>query len=162
MKKRLSFRAWFYFRMGWSTYFAFVLAAVNTMVVTYYLAIEKVPYLKEIFPTFTFYLATFVLIGIPVLILIGYAHYKLTPAISEEVEITTESNPYFFKIPPGWNTEIVFPLYRLLTEILLKLAKNEKLSDKEIQQVSELQNKIDSLLKGGYVGDYSRKPKSKT
>ncbi len=161
MKKRLAFRAWFYFRQGWGTYFAFILAAINTMVVTYYLAIEKAPILKELFPTFSIYIITFVTIGVPVLILIGYAHYKKMPAISEEVEITTESNPYWYKIPPGWNAEVVFPLYTILIEMLLKLSKNEKLSDKEIQQISELQNKINSLLKGNYIGNYSRKPKSK-
>ena len=43
MKSNLAFRAWFYFRQGWSTYFAFIFAAINTLTVTYYLAIEKIP-----------------------------------------------------------------------------------------------------------------------
>ena len=30
------FRAWFYFRNGWSLYFAFIFAAINTLTVTYY------------------------------------------------------------------------------------------------------------------------------
>ena len=45
------FRAWFYFRNGWSLYFAFIFAAINTLTVTYFLAIERYPVLNEIFPT---------------------------------------------------------------------------------------------------------------
>ena len=42
-KRSLLFRSWYYFRMGWSMYFAFIMAATNTLVVTYYLAIESIP-----------------------------------------------------------------------------------------------------------------------
>ena len=56
MIKNLPFRAWFYFRQGWGTYFAFILAAVNTLTITYYLAIEEAPILKELFPSFIFYM----------------------------------------------------------------------------------------------------------
>jgi len=31
MPKHTGFRGWFYFRMGWSTYFAFIFAAINTL-----------------------------------------------------------------------------------------------------------------------------------
>ena len=55
MKKKLPFRSWYYFRMGWATYFAFIIAGTNTMVVTYYLAIEEASFLKEILPSFTIY-----------------------------------------------------------------------------------------------------------
>ena len=51
-KKNLSFRGWYYFRTGWSTYFAFILAAINTLTVTYFLAIENYPSLKLVFPSF--------------------------------------------------------------------------------------------------------------
>ena len=76
MLKKLPFRAWFYFRQGWGTYFAFVLAAVNTLTVTYYLAIDKAPFLQELFPSFTIYILFTVCVGIPILIFIGYIHYK--------------------------------------------------------------------------------------
>ena len=46
MAKNLGFRGWFYFRTGWSTYFAFIFAAINTLTVTYYLAIEQAPILR--------------------------------------------------------------------------------------------------------------------
>ena len=52
MSKNKGFRGWFYFRTGWATYFAFIFAAVNSIIVTYYLAIENLPILKEVFPLF--------------------------------------------------------------------------------------------------------------
>ena len=52
MAKYTGFRAWFYLRQGWSTYVAFIFAALNTLTVTYFLAIENYPGLKSIFPTF--------------------------------------------------------------------------------------------------------------
>jgi len=160
-KKSLPFRAWFYFRQGWATYFAFIFAAVNTMVVTYYLAIEKLPYLKEIFPNFVIYLTVLTSIGIPLLIFIGYVHYKRSSAISEEVEITYESNPYIYKIPPGWNKEVVFPLYSLTLDILMKISKNEKLSGEELNQIDEMKNKISQLMEGKYIGDFWKVTRSK-
>lgn len=136
-----------------------VLATVNVLTVTYFLAIERASFLQTIFPSFVIYAISVVFIGIPILIAIGYAHYKKIPAISEEVEVTTEANPYLYKIPPGWNAEVVFPFYLTMTEMLLKVSKNEKLSEDDIKQINELQNKIKTLLEGGYLGNYSRKPK---
>ena len=153
-KKNLPFRAWFYFRQGWATYFAFIFAAINTMVVTYYLAIEQLPFLKDIFPTFGIYLVTLSIIGIPLLILIGYVHWKRSSAISEEYEVGYEANPYLYKTPPGWHKEVVFPLYLSIADMLMKISKNEEPSDEEIKQINEIQNKITELLKGGYIGDY--------
>ena len=70
-KKNVGFRAWFYFRNGWSIYFAFIFAAINTLTVTYFLAIERVPFLISLFPTFIHYVLIVSGIGIPLLILIG-------------------------------------------------------------------------------------------
>ena len=44
-KKKLGFRAWFYLRTGYAQYFAFIFAAINTLTVTYFLAIENYPFL---------------------------------------------------------------------------------------------------------------------
>ncbi len=51
VKRNIGYRAWFYFRMGWSTYFAFILAAINTLTVTYFLAIENYSELMAVFPS---------------------------------------------------------------------------------------------------------------
>ena len=88
MKQSVPFRAWFYFRMGWATYFAFVFAAINTLTVTYFLAIENYPVLQQIFPSFVHYVVIVILIGVPLLILIGYIHFKKSPSYKAEAAVT--------------------------------------------------------------------------
>lgn len=156
-KKNLSARGWFYFRMGWSTYFAFILAAVNTAVLTYYIALERIPFVKEIFPTFVHYFVTFTLVGIPLLIFIGYIHYKRSPIYKAEADVGAEANPYNYKLPPGYTPEVVFPLYLFLTNALLKINNDEKLSDEEKKDLENLQKKLKTLISGGYVGNPKRK-----
>ena len=88
------YRIWYYFRNGWSIYFAFIFGAINTLVVTYYLAIERYPQLESIFPNFLQYVVILVSIGIPLLVIVGYAHWKRSPAYRSEADIWMESNPY--------------------------------------------------------------------
>lgn len=126
--------------MGWSTYFAFIFAAINTLVTTYFLAIERLPALKEIFPTFAYYVTFLVTIGLPVLVAVGYVHYKKSGAFKAEADITMESNPHWYRILT--NTEAVLPLYLKMSELLVKLSKNEKLSQEEINEMTLLQNQL--------------------
>ena len=152
MNKKIVFRFWYYFRQGWSTYFAFIFGAINTLVVTYYLAIEEIPILLEIFPTFTHYVALAVIIGVPLLTSIGYVHFKRVPAYSSELDIGVEQNPYNFKLPKdGWNQAAVFPMYRLTTLMLLKICNNEKLSEDEIAEIKQVLEDIENLSKGGWI-----------
>lgn len=157
MIKQLPFRGWFYFRQGWGMYFAFVLSAVNTLTVTYYLAIDKAPVLKEIFPSFVFYMVFAASVGIPLLILIGYVHFKKSPSYTSESDITTESFPYYYKLTPGFDKHVVFPLYMMMTKMMKKMANDEKYTDDELKEIDDLQKKIDVLLKGGMVGNFRKK-----
>jgi hypothetical protein len=152
MKQGLFYRSWYYFRMGWSTYFAFLFAAVNTLVVTYYLAIEKFPPLLAIFPTFIHYVGIAVSIGMPFLVIIGYIHYKKVPAFSAETDVIQESHPYNFKALPGIQIQTIFPLYLQISQMMIKWSKNEKLSEKEINETIKVQNDLKKLIQGGYVG----------
>ena len=140
MGKNPSFRAWFYFRQGWSTYFAFIFAAVNTLTVTYYLAIENYPFLKTIFPSFEQYILIVVLIGIPLLVLVGYAHYKKTPSYRAEADVWVESNPYQARVLV--NTQFSLALNMKLTNILLKLSSKQEITQEEIDEIKVLQTKF--------------------
>ena len=130
------FRAWFYFRNGWSLYFAFIFAAINTLTVTYYLAIEKYPDLHWLFPTFIHYVVIMVSIGIPFLILVGYVHYKRTAARKAEVDISYETDAY--KARTLVNTEITMKLNLQLIDIVMKLSKNETISDEKYEEIKNL------------------------
>jgi hypothetical protein len=47
---------------------------------------------------------------------------------------------------------VQWPLLLKFSELLVKLSINEKLTEKELQEISELQKKINILMKGGSVG----------
>jgi hypothetical protein len=140
MGKSKGFRSWYYFRMGWSTYFAFIFAAINTLTVTYYLAIEKVPILESIFPSFFQYVIVVSVIGVPFLVLIGYAHYKRTRAFRSEADILIESNPFAARSIA--NSEMILELNLKFLDLVLGLYQNEKISDSELKQIKDLHKKI--------------------
>ena len=145
MKTNLGFRSWFYFRMGWSTYFAFIFAAVNTLTVTYFLAIENYPVLKEVFPTFPVYVIFLVVVGIPLLILIGYIHFKRSPSYRSESAITYESNPFARRI--FVNSELNLQINQELIELLLKISKGGKISEDLVLRISKIQEKLNEFTK---------------
>ncbi len=140
MDKKTGFRSWFYFRIGWNTYFAFVLAAINTLTLTYYLAIDNYPVLKDLFPTFEQYVLIVVSIGVPLLAFTGYAHYKRTKAFRAETDVWIESNPYQARLLV--NTEMILGLNQKLTEFIIKLSKDEELKDDQLKELSDLQKKF--------------------
>ena len=138
------FRAWYYFRNGWSMYFAFIFAAINTLVVTYYLAIDKIPFLLDFFPTFSHYVAAAVLIGIPFLIIIGYVHFKRSPAFRSEATIAFETNPYARR--DLINSEINLELNLMILNLLSKLSNNEKLNEDELNKIQESRNVLNDFI----------------
>ena len=135
-KNSVPFRAWYYFRMGWSTYFAFILAAINTLTVTYFLAIDNYPSLKLVFPSFEIYILIIVSIGIPILIVIGYAHFKRTQAFKSEIDVMIESNPYQRRNTV--NNEINLRVNLQLMKLLTKLVNDEKLDTSESENLKKL------------------------
>ena len=140
MTKSTAFRGWYYFRMGWSTYFAFIFAAINTLTVTYFLAIENYPILKEVFPTFTIYIIIIAGVGIPLLTFVGYVHFKRTPAYRSETAINYESNPYNRRLLV--NSELILNLNAILIELILKMSQGEKISNDEISNVTKIQDEL--------------------
>ena len=145
MAKNVLFRAWFYFRQGWSTYFAFIIAAINTMVTTYYLAIKDVPTLEILFPSFSVYAGILSAIGIPLLILVGYLHYKRSAAFKAEADINMEANPHMRRLL--LNTETLLSLSANMSELMVKLVKNETLTEKEHEEIEVLKKKLDNYIK---------------
>ena len=143
MGRNPGFRSWFYFRNGWSLYFAFIFAAINTLTVTFYLAIEKYPTLNWIFPTFFHYILVVVSIGVPLLVLVGYIHYKRSSARKAEVDISYETDAY--KARTLVNTEIAITLNMKLLDIITKISKKQELSDKDNQELEKLRKKFQTF-----------------
>ena len=151
MSQNLLFRSWFYFRTGWQTYFAFILAAINTLTVTYFLAIENYPSLQTVFPSFEIYILITVSIGIPLLVFIGYVHFKRSRSFKSEADVLIESNPYQRRNTV--NSEIILRLNLQLMSTLLKVAKKEDLSEEEIEEITQLHDEILKLSKDRTLTD---------
>ena len=145
MKKRdLGFRAWFYFRNGWSMYFAFIFAAINTLTVTYFLAIERIPFLTTIFPSFIHYVVITSSVAIPILVLVGYAHWKKTGARKAEIDIAYETDPY--KIRTLVNSEMILKMNFNLTLMITKMLNDQKPSKEELLELQKSQDKISKFI----------------
>tara|TARA_Y100001936_G_scaffold78863_1_gene77256 strand:- start:14504 stop:14959 length:456 start_codon:yes stop_codon:yes gene_type:complete len=131
--------------MGWSTYFAFVLAAINTLTVTYFLAIDNYPSLKSVFPSFEVYIIIIVTVGIPLLIAIGYAHFKRTKAFKSEIDVMIESNPYQRRNTV--NNEMNLRMNLQLIKLLTKIVNNEKLEPNDSENLKKLIKTYDDFTK---------------
>ena len=140
MKNNVFFRFWYYFRTGWSTYFAFILAAINTLTVTYFLAIENYPSLQAVFPSFEQYIVIISVIGVPILVAVGYMHFKRTQAFKSEIDVLIESNPYQRRNTV--NGELNLRLNLKIISAILKISKQDKISDSDIKDIEKVYQEI--------------------
>ena len=150
-KRSVTFRSWFYFRTGYSEYFVFIFGATNTLTLTYYLAVDNYPALQSIFSSFTLYIALVTLAGFPILILVGYLHMRRTSAFRSQVEISVESNPYMYKLPPGVHQEVLAPLLYEVLGALKKADAGERLTPDEVKAMRNLDEKLAFLAGGGIL-----------
>ena len=144
MRQNIGFRGWFYFRQGWSTYFAFIFAAINTLVVTYYLAIENIPILKTVFPSFYVCMAIVIALGVPLLIFVGYAHQKKTASYKAEADIFYESNPHALR---QYNDiELLLRLNLNLVNLTLLDYEKNNISNEKLDDLKKLKNEIETYF----------------
>ena len=139
----LPFKLLYYFRGGWGMYFEFIFAAINTLTVTYFLAIENYPELKAVFPSFEIYLLTMIAIGVPLLTMIGYTHYKRSPAYSSEAGVMLSANPYTRRALI--NSELNVELNIKISEILVKISNKED-TKKEMLELKTIHDKINEFV----------------
>jgi hypothetical protein len=146
-------RLWYYFRLGYSTYLTFILGYFSTLVTVYYLAIRNLPTLLDVFPDFVPFAVLASVIGGPFAILIGWFHMKRTALFTSEVDINYESNPYLYKLPPGYTLQAWGPLYlELLVQMERLLDKQELLTSDDKVRISVIKERLKVLADGGMVG----------
>ena len=138
------FRFWYYFRFGWCTYFVFVLGAVNTLTVTYFLAVDNYPTLKQLFPSFEIYALYLTTILIPILIVVGYSHFKKTHAFKSEVDVIIESNPYQRRILV--NTEATLSINLKLISIIQKMAKEQNIDQEQLDELKKISDELSTYV----------------
>jgi len=155
MRKEIRYaaRLWYYLRVGFSTYLSWGLAAVNTLVVVWYLAIKEVPAIESLFGHFIPFAVFASIIGVPIAIGIGWVHMKRSPAYVSEVDITVEANPYNYKLPPGYIKEALYPFYlELLVQQRKVLEAQGLLTEGERIRIEDLARKLRVLIDGGIIG----------
>jgi hypothetical protein len=134
------------------------LGYVSTFVTVYYLAIKDMPVLLNIFPHFLAFVLLGTVIGVPLSVSIGWLHLKRTSAWTAEVDIGVEANPYNYKLPSGYWREVFAPMFlELLRQNRRILASNNLLSPEDSRKITELEEKLNTLASGGYVGQPRRK-----
>jgi hypothetical protein len=148
--ERIIFRSWFYLRIGYGTYIAFLIGFFSNIIVIYKLAITDTS-LVSIFPHLTEFTAIAVIIASPVSVVIGLFHMRRTAAFAADASVSTEANPYVYKIIPGKEREVTVPLSILTARVLLKLA-GDKLTADEKRELEAVLAKADKLLMGHSVG----------
>ena len=75
----------------------------------------------------------------------GYVHYKRSKSFRAEQDILIETSPHIRRILQ--NTEVLLPSYLKITELIIKLSDNKKLTDKELEEVSKLQKLLNEHIK---------------
>lgn len=150
---RYIYRMWYYFRIGYSTYLTFLLGFATTMVTVYYLAIKNMPVLLHVFPNFLPFAITAIIVGVPSSCIIGWVHMKGSAIWRSEMDISVEANPYFYKMYPGYWKEAFTPLYlELLRAMKILLEKERILTNDDRERIESLEEKLQKLIEGGYVG----------
>jgi len=144
------FRSWFYLRVGYGTYIAFLIGFVSNIIVIYKLAIADTS-LVSVFPHLTEFAILAVVIASPLSVIIGLYHMRRTAAFAADATVSMEANPYVYKIIPGKEREVTIPLSIMTARVLLKLA-GDKLTPEEKQELEEVLAKADKLLLGHSVG----------
>jgi hypothetical protein len=144
------FRIWYYVRTGYGTYLSFALGFFNTSVLAYYLLVERVPFLKEVFPFFTLFLAT-IFLGLGIAsVLLGWIHFGRIPAFKAEMDISTEANPYYYKPTPGIYKELLMPTYCYAVRALeIFLDTSHKMTDEDRAKLRRIYDQLEMLSKGG-------------
>ena len=93
MNRRLIYRVWRYFRIGYATYLSFPVSIFNFLTIAFYLMIERIPILKNLLPHFMIFASLGLICLVPIGILFGYLHMRRTMIFGTEAILSATSNP---------------------------------------------------------------------
>jgi len=123
MIKNKLYRAWFYFRTGFSIYLSLPITIIGLVTTTYYL----IPFIKYIIPDYPFFILLATAIIFPLGIAFGYYHYKRTDLYKTEQTINAETNPYMVNKIPQVNIAFWIAYVQLLKKFNIPTDDIEKI-----------------------------------
>lgn len=147
--KKIPFRSWFYFQTGYAQYFAFAIAMMNMLTTTYYLFVEQNGEFMKLFPSFSTYVIVSSIVGVPLMIILGYVHMQRSAIYKAQQDIVQESLPYNYYLIPGIQKEILAPLFRELLELGRKSLSKEGITTEQSERLDVLIKKLELLNSGG-------------
>ena len=151
--RRLLWRSWFYFRAGYGTYIALLMGYAGNIVVLYKLGVVGNHFLEGVFTSLTVFTIFGILVSVPVAVLLGLFHFKRTGAYSADASLSTESNPYVYKLVPGKEREVFLPLMVLTAKGLAKIMREQNaLSPQDREEFDRILAKADTLMQGEMIG----------
>ncbi len=130
-----------------------IIGVINILTTSYFLAIQKVPFVLEIFPTFQSYIIFVIAVGIPIVTVVGWLHFKRIGTFSTEAAIHEQAFPYNYKLLPGYNKEVFGPAYVEILRLNRKKILGEKLSDDETNKIKSIEKQLEDLINGGHAGN---------
>ena len=150
---KLLFRSWFYFRVGYGTYIAFLIGFASNIIVIYKLGVKENTIIGPFFSSLTLFALLALAVMIPICIGFGLYHMKRTGAYAADATVSTEQNPYIYKVLPGKEQEVFLPLWIMTVRGLARVLEQEKaMSPDERKELQDTLKKADALLKGQLVG----------
>ncbi len=153
MKLSFLYRLWYYFRQGYGIYLTFIMGFISTIVTVFYLAITHIPELAVWFPNLWIFSLLVISVGVPLAIGLGWYHMKGSGLWGSETDINNESNPYNYRVPPGYWQEVFVPLF---IELLV-MCEGQVKNTTDYKRLEDLKAKLQVLEKGESVGKPIRK-----
>jgi hypothetical protein len=152
--ERLVWRSWFYFRAGYGTYIALLIGYASNLVVLYKLGVVGNHFLEGFITSLTIFTILGILISVPAAILLGLFHFKRTGAYSADASLSVESSPYTYKLVPGKEREVFFPLMVLTAKGLAKVMREQNaLSIEDKEAFDQVLAKAEALIQGDMIGN---------
>jgi len=141
------------------------LGFISTVIVVYSLGIKPViesggslgDFFQFVFP----HLSNFIIIGAvvltPICIYSGLLHYKRSGAYASDAAVSTEQNPYIYKVTPGKEEEVFIPLWLFTAKALARVLDQQKtMSLEERKEFNEMLQKAEKLMTGQPIGSPAR------
>ena len=149
--RRLIYRSWFYFRVGYGTYVALLLGIGGNLLLFYRLGVQYIDFLKDVFPSLTLFSIVAIIVTVPASIGLGFYHMKRTGTFAADASVSTEQNPYVYKIVPGKEQEVLYPVLALTLKGLVKVLDKQPVTEDEKREFEEAIAKTNRLIQGESV-----------
>lgn len=155
-------RAWYYFRLGYSTYLSFLLGFVNFLILIHNFIVGKILGLG--FMETSLILTTVIF---PIAVFIGWLHMKRMGTFQQEMHISAEANPYFFQATPGKEIGLMYPMtdfnlgiseksMRAMNELCLKVVGKPAFTEEDFEANREYRKSCRHIAAGGKIRNGKR------